>query len=65
MLWPDTCGTGADTHTRFPICISFPAGTGAVAFAAAIGVRTPPALQSGQVVEWLLCIGKAGVALVH
>jgi aconitate hydratase 2/2-methylisocitrate dehydratase len=38
MLLPDTCGTGADSHTRFPIGISFPAGSGAVAFAAATGV---------------------------
>merc|ERR1712050_631331 len=38
MLHPDTCGTGADSHTRFPIGISFPAGSGAVAFAAATGV---------------------------
>merc|ERR1712178_149627 len=38
MLLPDTVGTGADSHTRFPIGISFPAGSGAVAFAAATGV---------------------------
>ena len=38
MLLPDTCGTGADSHTRFPIGISFPAGSGAVAFGAATGV---------------------------
>merc|ERR1712050_551344 len=38
MLLPDTCGTGADSHTRFPIGISFPVGSGAVAFAAATGV---------------------------
>jgi len=35
---PDTCGTGADSHTRFPIGVSFPAGSGLVAFAAATGV---------------------------
>lgn len=38
MLMPDTCGTGGDSHTRFPIGISFPAGSGLVAFAAATGV---------------------------
>jgi aconitate hydratase 2/2-methylisocitrate dehydratase len=38
LLLPDTCGTGADSHTRFPIGISFPAGSGLVAFAAATGV---------------------------
>ncbi|AZQ13106.1 bifunctional aconitate hydratase 2/2-methylisocitrate dehydratase [Shewanella khirikhana] len=38
MLLPDTVGTGGDSHTRFPIGISFPAGSGLVAFAAATGV---------------------------
>ena len=38
MLLPDAVGTGGDSHTRFPIGISFPAGSGLVAFAAAIGV---------------------------
>jgi aconitate hydratase 2/2-methylisocitrate dehydratase len=38
MLLPDTVGTGGDSHTRFPLGISFPAGSGAVAFAAATGV---------------------------
>ncbi|MFP6807544.1 MAG: bifunctional aconitate hydratase 2/2-methylisocitrate dehydratase [Pseudomonadales bacterium] len=38
MLLPDTVGTGGDSHTRFPMGISFPAGSGLVAFAAAIGV---------------------------
>ncbi len=37
MILPDTIGTGGDSHTRFPIGISFPAGSGLVAFAAAIG----------------------------
>ncbi len=37
LLIPDTLGTGGDSHTRFPIGISFPAGSGLVAFAAAIG----------------------------
>lgn len=37
-LLPDTVGTGGDSHTRFPIGISFPAGSGLVAFAAALGV---------------------------
>merc|ERR1712032_707273 len=38
MLLPDTVGTGGDSHTRFPLGISFPAGSGAVAFAAATGI---------------------------
>ena len=38
MLLPDTVGTGGDSHTRFPIGISFPGGSGLVAFAAATGV---------------------------
>lgn len=38
MLLPDTVGTGGDSHTRFPIGISFPAGSGLVAFGAAMGV---------------------------
>jgi aconitate hydratase 2/2-methylisocitrate dehydratase len=38
MLLPDTLGTGGDSHTRFPIGMSFPAGSGLVAFAAATGV---------------------------
>jgi aconitate hydratase 2/2-methylisocitrate dehydratase len=38
MLLPDTVGTGGDSHTRFPIGISFPAGSGLVAFGAATGV---------------------------
>ena len=38
MLLPDTVGTGGDSHTRFPIGISFPAGSGLVAFAATLGV---------------------------
>ncbi|MEI6667718.1 MAG: bifunctional aconitate hydratase 2/2-methylisocitrate dehydratase [Acidobacteriota bacterium] len=38
LLLPDTVGTGGDSHTRFPIGISFPAGSGLVAFAAAAGV---------------------------
>ncbi|OKH11157.1 bifunctional aconitate hydratase 2/2-methylisocitrate dehydratase [[Limnothrix rosea] IAM M-220] len=38
MLMPDTVGTGGDSHTRFPLGISFPAGSGLVAFAAALGV---------------------------
>jgi aconitate hydratase 2/2-methylisocitrate dehydratase len=37
LLLPDTIGTGGDSHTRFPIGISFPAGSGLVAFAAAMG----------------------------
>ncbi|WP_058912499.1 bifunctional aconitate hydratase 2/2-methylisocitrate dehydratase [Entomohabitans teleogrylli] len=38
MILPDTVGTGGDSHTRFPVGISFPAGSGLVAFAAATGV---------------------------
>ena len=38
MLIPDTVGTGGDSHTRFPLGISFPAGSGPVAFGAALGV---------------------------
>jgi aconitate hydratase 2/2-methylisocitrate dehydratase len=38
MLLPDTVGTGGDSHTRFPLGISFPAGSGLVSFAAALGV---------------------------
>lgn len=38
MLLPDTVGTGGDSHTRFPVGISFPAGSGLVAFAASLGV---------------------------
>ncbi|MFD2235809.1 bifunctional aconitate hydratase 2/2-methylisocitrate dehydratase, partial [Phaeospirillum tilakii] len=38
LLLPDTVGTGGDSHTRFPIGLSFPAGSGLVAFAAATGV---------------------------
>jgi aconitate hydratase 2 / 2-methylisocitrate dehydratase len=37
MLLPDTVGTGGDSHTRFPLGISFPAGSGLVVFAAALG----------------------------
>jgi aconitate hydratase 2/2-methylisocitrate dehydratase len=58
MILPDTVGTGGDSHTRFPIGISFPAGSGLVAFAAAMGampldmpesvlVRFKGALQPG------------------
>jgi aconitate hydratase 2/2-methylisocitrate dehydratase len=38
MLLPDTVGTGGDSHTRFPLGISFPAGSGLVAFAGAVGI---------------------------
>ncbi|MBL1276882.1 MAG: bifunctional aconitate hydratase 2/2-methylisocitrate dehydratase [Ectothiorhodospiraceae bacterium] len=38
MVLPDTVGTGGDSHTRFPMGISFPAGSGLVAFSAALGV---------------------------
>src|SRR5690554_202163 len=46
MLLPDTVGTGGDSHTRFPIGISFPAGSGLVAFAAATGVMPPDMPES-------------------
>jgi aconitate hydratase 2/2-methylisocitrate dehydratase len=45
MILPDTVGTGGDSHTRFPLGISFPAGSGLVAFAAALGfmpLEIPP-----------------------
>jgi aconitate hydratase 2/2-methylisocitrate dehydratase len=47
MLLPDTVGTGGDSHTRFPLGISFPAGSGLVAFAAALGfmpMEMPPSI---------------------
>ena len=47
MLLPDTLGTGGDSHTRFPIGLSFPAGSGLVAFAAATGtmpLHMPPSV---------------------
>ena len=47
MLIPDTVGTGGDSHTRFPLGISFPAGSGLVAFAAALGfmpLEMPPSV---------------------
>ena len=46
-LLPDTVGTGGDSHTRFPVGISFPAGSGLVAFAAALGfmpLEVPPSV---------------------
>ena len=49
MLLPDTVGTGGDSHTRFPIGISFPAGSGLVAFAAALGVMPLDMPESGLV----------------
>lgn len=48
MLIPDTVGTGGDSHTRFPLGISFPAGSGLVAFAAALGfmpLEMPPSVR--------------------
>jgi aconitate hydratase 2/2-methylisocitrate dehydratase len=47
MVIPDTVGTGGDSHTRFPLGISFPAGSGLVAFAAALGfmpLEMPPSV---------------------
>ncbi len=46
LLSPDTVGTGRDSHTRFPIGISFPAGPGLVAFGAATGVMPLDMLES-------------------
>ena len=49
MLLPDGVGTGGDSHTRFPLGISFPAGSGLVAFAAALGVMPLDMPESGLV----------------
>jgi len=49
MLLPDTVGTGGDSHTRFPLGISFPGGSGIVAFAAALGVMPLDVPQSVRV----------------
>ena len=49
MLIPDTVGTGGDSHTRFPLGISFPAGSGLVAFAAALGFMPLGRPKSGLV----------------
>ncbi len=51
MLLPDTVGTGGDSHTRFPIGISFPAGSGLVAFAASLGVM-PLDMPQSVLVRW-------------
>ena len=63
MLLPDTVGTGGDSHTRFPIGISFPAGSGLVAFAAATGVM-PLDMPESVLVRFK---GKMqpGITLVH
>lgn len=57
MLLPDTLGTGGDSHTRFPIGLSFPAGSGLVAFAAATGncFEIPEALDSYFIISQELC----------
>ncbi|MCX9024527.1 MAG: bifunctional aconitate hydratase 2/2-methylisocitrate dehydratase [Candidatus Methanoperedens sp.] len=57
MLLPDTVGTGGDSHTRFPIGISFPAGSGLVAFAAALGVM-PLDMPQSVLVRWKGATGK-------
>ena len=49
MLLPDQVGTGSDSHTRFPLGISFPAGSGLVAFAAAMGAMPLDMPESVQV----------------
>ncbi|KAH8060152.1 3-isopropylmalate dehydratase [Aureococcus anophagefferens] len=58
MLLPDTVGTGGDSHTRFPVGISFPAGSGLVAFAAATGVM--PLDMPESVKRGLLTVEKQG-----
>lgn len=65
LLLPDTVGTGGDSHTRFPIGISFPAGSGLVAFAAATGVM-PLDMPESVLVRFkgsLEDAGKRGVTL--
>ncbi len=65
LLLPDTVGTGGDSHTRFPIGISFPAGSGLVAFAAATGVM-PLDMPESVLVRFkgsLQEAGKRGVTL--
>ena len=65
LLLPDTVGTGGDSHTRFPVGISFPAGSGLVAFAAATGVM-PLDMPESVLVRFkgkLEDAGKRGVTL--
>jgi len=65
FLLPDTVGTGGDSHTRFPIGISFPAGSGLVAFAAATGVM-PLDMPESVLVRFkgsLIDAGKRGITL--
>ena len=65
LLLPDTVGTGGDSHTRFPIGISFPAGSGLVAFAAATGVM-PLDMPESVLVRFkgsLSDAGKRGITL--
>jgi len=65
LLLPDTVGTGGDSHTRFPIGISFPAGSGLVAFAAATGVM-PLDMPESVLIRFkgsLAEAGKRGVTL--
>ena len=61
MLLPDTVGTGGDSHTRFPLGISFPAGSGLVAFAAAIGAM-PLDMPESVLVKFTGCL-QPGVTL--
>lgn len=58
FLLPDTVGTGADSHTRFPIGISFPAGSGLVGFAAATGIM-PLDMPESVLVRFKGCMDKA------
>lgn len=61
LLLPDTVGTGADSHTRFPLGISFPAGSGLVAFAAAFGIM--PLDMPESVLVTLSGTRRAGITL--
>ncbi len=61
MLLPDRVGTGGDSHTRFPIGISFPGGSGIVAFAAAMGVM-PLVMPESVLVRFTGCI-QPGITL--
>ncbi len=61
MILPDTVGTGGDSHTRFPMGISFPAGSGLVAFAAALGIM-PLSLPESVLVRFKGCL-RPGITL--
>ena len=61
LLIPDTVGTGGDSHTRFPMGLSFPAGSGLVAFAAALGIM-PLDMPESVLVRFKGCL-KPGITL--